>query len=128
MPFIPTLFPWLTDWQGQGDETFIPEVSRQVMNTPTSISLHTRKVAAECLAAMVFSKPGILGYPTSAAQSAYHPNPSTSQEVHMLSNMTVRNSSGVENTRIVKHFRTNPKTDVIFDILQASMEKKASVA
>ena len=72
---------------------------------------------------MLSSRPGILGYPSSAAQSTYYPNPITAQEVHMVSDMMVQNRIGVENTRIVKNLQADHKKKHVFDILQASVER-----
>lgn len=93
------------------------------MDSLTSKSLCAERLAADCLDSMLSPKPGILGYPSSAAQSTYYPNPITGEEVRMVSDTMVQNCIGVENTRIVKYPRADDEMEYTFDILQASVGK-----
>lgn len=124
------LLPWLTmrDWQGQGDQKISPEVSQQFVDSLTSKSPRAKRLANDCLDSMFSSRPGILGYPSSAAQSTYYPNPIAVQEVQMVSDMMVQNGIGVENTRIVKNLEADHEKNYVFDILQNPLRKTTSLA
>lgn len=93
------------------------------MDSLTSKSVSAERLAADCVDSMLSPKPGVLGYPNSAAQSTYYPNPITGEEVRMVSDTMVQNCIGVENTRIVKYPGADDGMAYTFDILQASIEK-----
>lgn len=81
------------------------------------------KLLEDCLGAMLSPKPGSLGFPAAAAQSAYYPEPITPDEVKLVSDLMVQKGVGLENTRIVKKDDLNGgASKSTFHILQASVE------
>ena len=100
-------------------------ISRHLIDSITSKDPRTKQLAHDCLESMLSPELSMLGYPSATTQSSYYPNFIKTQEVRKVSEMTIRTSIGVENTRILRRAPDDQELAESFDVLQASIEQDA---
>jgi dipeptidyl-peptidase-3 len=113
---------WL---QGEGDRKFVPEVPKGFVDMITSSSDEAKRLASECVTAMLSPDPSILGFRDSNGQSQYYPGSDdlTAEEAKAVGKILGQKSIAQENTRIRDiGRRRHERKATRFEVLQASIE------
>ncbi|KAJ5725022.1 uncharacterized protein N7483_006379 [Penicillium malachiteum] len=111
----------LGNFYGEGDQRFVPGLTVEALQTIANISESTKNSLATVIDSMLAVPPSGLGYPSKNAQSGYYPGSEliSKEEIAIVSEAMVKNSIGLENTRIRKLVQDGRS---IFQLLQASAE------
>ncbi|KAE8422741.1 hypothetical protein BDV36DRAFT_290911 [Aspergillus pseudocaelatus] len=125
LEYAATFLCKLSNYYGEGDQKFVPDLTLDALRKIASIGASTKLRLEKVLCPMMAVPPFSLGYPGKDARSAYYPSeePISPDEIAKVSDAMNRYCIGPENTRVEKLIKDGKP---VYQVLQASAEVEAS--